>query len=326
MSVIQGQVRQLSDHPSSNSGKRNYALILACLAFLVLIGAGYIYNRQALVAAVETPSKNQEPTGTGLVPETYVPDPAHVEAESEKPNLPIGLPLEKLGVICNGPRSGQKRVALTFDDGPSKMTPEYLEILQEKGVHATFFLIGSNVQRQPGLAAMIAGDGDEIGNHTYSHLNLARASLTEAVYDILRGQDCIEQATHQNLTLMRPPGGDLNVPVIRTIQRLGYRIVFWNIDPQDWKSDATSRQIIGNIMTNLHPGSIILLHEGKPATLEALPELIDDIREQGYVIDTVSGLLGTARPGANAPMPTTQLPTTQLPTTQLPTTQLSGGA
>jgi peptidoglycan/xylan/chitin deacetylase (PgdA/CDA1 family) len=286
---------------ASKSGKHPYVLFLVCLTLLVLTGAGYAWYRQASVAVDEPAPKNQEPTGASVVSRAYVPNPAHVEAESEKPNPPVGLPLEKLGVICNVPRDPEKRVALTFDDGPSKMTPEYLKILQEKGVHATFFLIGSNVQRQPGLAAMIADDGDEIGNHTYSHLNLAKASLTEAVYDILRGQDCIEQVTHQKLSLMRPPGGELNVPVIRAIQKLGYQIVFWNIDPQDWRENATSRQIISNIMTNLHPGSIILLHEGKPPTLEALPEMIDDIRKQGYEIDTVSGLLGAPpRAGADA--------------------------
>jgi len=300
----------LSDSPSSKSGKHLLALILVCLAVLVLTGVGYAWYRQTAVAVDEPAPKNQEPTGANIVSKVDAPNPAHVEAESEKPNPPLGLPLEKLGVICNAPHGGQRMVALTFDDGPATMTPEYLKVLQEKGVHATFFLIGSNVQRQPGLAAMIADGGNEIGNHTYSHLNLAKASITEAVYDLLRGQACIEQASHQRLSLMRPPGGELNVPVIRAIQKLGYKIVFWNIDPQDWRKGATSKQIIGNIMTNLHPGSIILLHEGKPATLQALPELIDDLRKQGYEIDTVSGLLA-ARGGAAASRPEKATPEAQ---------------
>ena len=209
--VVQGQVQVLSDSPSSKNGKHPHVLIVVCLAFLVLIGAGYAWYRQASDAVDEPAPTDQELT-SGVASNVYAPNPADVEAESEKPNPPLGLPLEKLGVICNVPRDRQRKIALTFDDGPSKMTPEYLKILQEKGVHATFFLIGSNVQRQPGLAAMIAADGDEIGNHTYSHLNLAKASLTEAVYDIMRGQDCIEQVTHQKLSLMRPPGGSWMCP------------------------------------------------------------------------------------------------------------------
>jgi peptidoglycan/xylan/chitin deacetylase (PgdA/CDA1 family) len=301
-------VQLLSGSPSFKSGKYFYAVFLACLICIAL-GIGYAWYRQESVAVDEPAQQNQQQTSAVVASKVYTPNPAHVEAESEKPNPPLGLPLEKLGVICNVPHDPEKRVALTFDDGPSSMTPEYLRILQEKGVHATFFLIGSNVQHQPGLAAMIAANGDEIGNHTYSHLNLAKASITEAVYDILRGQNCIEQATHQKLSLMRPPGGELDVPVIKAIQRLGYTIVFWNIDPQDWMKGATSKQIIGNIMTNLHPGSIILLHEGKPPTLEALPELIDDLRQRGYEIDTVSGLLGVP-PGAAAvsPGPEAHLP------------------
>jgi len=301
----------LSGSPSSKSGQHSLALILVCLAVLVLTGLGYAWYRQTAVAVDEPAPKNQESTGVSIVSNVYTPDP-HVEAESERPNPPLGLPLEKLGVICNVPHGGQKRVALTFDDGPSAMTPEYLSVLREKGVHATFFLIGSNVQRQPGLAAMIAAGGNEIGNHTYSHLNLAKASVTEAVYDLLRGQACIEQASHQRLSLMRPPGGELDLPVIGAIQKLGYKIIFWNIDPQDWKTGATSKQIIGNIMTNLRPGAIILLHEGKPATLQALPELIDDLRQRGYEIDTVSGLLD-ARGGAAASMPEKATPEAQLP-------------
>ena len=143
---------------------------------------------------------------------------------------------------------------------------------------------------------MIADSGNEIGNHTYSHLNLEKSSISVDVSDILRGQDTIEQATHRQLSLLRPPGGALNVPVIKKIQQLGYTIVYWNIDPQDWMQGATSAGIINNVMTHIRPGAIILMHEGKPQTLKALPELIDDIRKQGYEIGTVSELLGLPKP------------------------------
>jgi peptidoglycan/xylan/chitin deacetylase (PgdA/CDA1 family) len=241
---------------------------------------------------------NKQPGGEAVASHAG-PQPANVQPEnvvvtSEKPTPPPGLPLEKYGVICALDRAGKKRVALTFDDGPSPMTPEYLRVLQEKGVHATFFLIGKNVQRYPDLAAMITGGGNEIGNHTFSHLDLRKSPLADDVKDILAGQEIIEQETRQKLHLLRPPGGDLSVPVIRQIQKMGYTIVFWDIDPQDWRESATPAGIIDNIMSNLRPGAIILLHEGKPGTLKALPEIIDDIRRQGYEIGTVSDLFAAS--------------------------------
>lgn len=264
------------------------------LILFVLFSVGYYNFRQA---AVEVGSPNVPPATGAVAPKTYAAKPANVVATSEKPAPPIGLPLAELGVICNVPHDKNKRVALTFDDGPSlKMTPEYLKVLQEKGAHATFFLIGYQVQSKPNLVVMIAGSGNEIGNHTYSHLNLKIASISDATNDIAKGESIIEQESHQKISLLRPPGGGLNVPVIRAIQKLGYTIVFWDIDPQDWREDATPEQIINNVMTNLRPGSIILLHEGKLPTLNALPQLIDDIKKQGYEIGTVSELLAQPNP------------------------------
>lgn len=287
----------MSGSPSTRGFKPVLIFIMFCLLLFALFSVGY--NEQT---SVKVSSNNSTPTDVAVASKVYEPERANVEVKSEKPVLPVELPLYKLGVICNVSHDKDKRVALTFDDGPSlAMTPEYLKVLQEKGVHATFFLIGSQVERRPGLAALIADDGNEIGNHTYSHLNLKKSSITDAVKDILKGQGIIARDSHQKLFLLRPPGGELNEPVIHEIQKLGYKIVLWNIDPQDWQKDATPKQITNNIMTNLRPGSIILLHEGKTPTLEALPQLIDDIKKQGYEIGTVSELLAPSSPSRPAP-------------------------
>ena len=211
---------------------KKYYLYCIALAFisLVLVTIGYkqpaaLNARPSNLAA----EQQEQPIVQSVAVKVY-------EALSEKPALTMGLPLEKLGVVCDLPHDPDKRVALTFDDGPSlAMTPEYLAVLRSKGVHATFFLIGLQAEHKPGLAAMIAGNGNEIGNHTYSHLNLEQSSLPDDINDILRGQDVIEQQTNRQLSLLRPPGGELSVPVIHEIQKLGYTIVLWNIDPQDWR-------------------------------------------------------------------------------------------
>jgi len=312
----------LSTSPPTKSHKTLLVFILSCLALLAIAGVGYAIFKQA---PVEVDSRLLATPDDAVAPQVYAPPQVEVEAKSEKPVLPVGLPLAKLGVICNIPHDPEKRVALTFDDGPSlAMTPEYLKILQDKGVHATFFLIGSQVQREPSLAALIAKDGNEIGNHTYSHLNLRKASLTDAASNILEGQKVIEQDTHQELSLLRPPGGELNEPIIHEIQKLGYTVVLWNIDPQDWREDATSSQIINNVMANLWPGSIILLHEGKLPTLKALPQLIDDITRRGYQIGTVSELLEKpSRPVSPPTKVTTETPPAG-PTTVTPETPPAG--
>lgn len=299
----------ISERPGTAIVSLHFAMrfaIIFCLLLLVLIGPGCAGPRQASVV-------DNSMISSDVASKVYAPLP-DILPTSEKPVLPPGLPLERLGVVTHVPHDRDRRVALTFDDGPSPMTPDYLNILRSKGVHATFFLIGRNVQRDPGMAALIENGGNEIGNHTYSHINLEKSSLTNDVKDILKGQDAIEQETHERLSLLRPPGGALNVPVIKKIQGLGYTIVYWNIDPQDWKKDATSRAIINNVMSHVRPGSIILLHEGKRATLEALPQLIDDLRKQGYEIGTVSELIarsnplqhGSAQPGAIPGRTTTQ--------------------
>lgn len=277
--------------------KHLFILIFICVIVFVLSAVACRLFRQSTITAspgdpASTGYINLAATGEDVASNIYLSQSASIEAISEKPAPPPGLPLERLGVICDVQHDKNKCVALTFDDGPSpEMTPEYLRVLREKGVHATFFLIGRQVQRAPGLAAMIADSGNEIGNHTYSHLNLKKSPLADDIKDILNGQNVIEQETHRKPTLLRPPGGELDVPVIKVIQKLGYTIVFWNIDPHDWQNGATPEAIVDNVITNLRPGSIILLHEGKLPTLEALPQLIDEIRRQGYQIDTVSELL-----------------------------------
>ncbi len=276
---------------SSRKAKKHHLYFIA-FAFIIFVLATISYNQQAAVkVGPSNPAAEQleQPTVESVAVKVY-------EAPSEKPVPPLGLPLEKLGVICDVPHDPHKMVALTFDDGPSDLTPAYLAVLRSKGVHATFFNIGLQVVRHPGLAAMIADSGNEIGNHTYSHLNLEKSPLPDDVSDILRGQEVIEQDSHQRPSLLRPPGGALNVPVIKKIQQLGYTIIYWNIDPQDWRTGATPEEIINNVMTNIRPGAIILMHEGKPQTLKALPELIDDIKKQGYEIGTVSELLGLPKP------------------------------
>jgi len=196
------------------------------------------------------------------------------------------------GSVIRGVPEAGKRLALTFDDGPSpQYTPAYLEVLREHGVRATFFMVGRQVKSSPELAAMIAADGHDIGNHTFDHPNLRRVSNDTIQQQIQGTNDLLEQATGQQIRYFRPPGGNTNQNVTDIAAGKGLRVIMWNIDPRDWERGKTSDQIVNHILNNLQPGGIVVMHERKPQTLAALPVLINRLREQGWELVTVTELL-----------------------------------
>ncbi|HWR44182.1 polysaccharide deacetylase family protein [Sporomusa sp.] len=184
-----------------------------------------------------------------------------------------------------------KVVALTIDDGPNyKATPEILAVLREKHVRATFFVLGQNVERFPDFLAQEVADGHEIGAHTYSHLSLPKLSPQEISEEFDKAEKAI-LAIAPKPTLFRPPGGFYNTQVIEIARQRGYTVVLWSIDPKDWSCPPTDR-VVEKVLTDIKPGSIILLHDGQYPlpTPKALGIIIDRLRERGYEFVTVSEL------------------------------------
>lgn len=183
-----------------------------------------------------------------------------------------------------------KIVALTFDDGPGKKTPEILAILREKHVSATFFVLGESVERFPQYVKDEIAAGHEIGNHGYSHTRLRRAGASTVEYEIGRTEALLAKVTDVKPHLFRPPGGLYNRTVLAEARKKDYTIVLWSVDSRDWASSGEG--ILRTILDNTRPGSIILLHDGLPVpTSVVLPTVIDRLREQGYEFVTVSELL-----------------------------------
>lgn len=186
--------------------------------------------------------------------------------------------------------SGDEEAALTFDDGPSPDTARILDILREKEVRATFFLCGASVERYPELARRIAAEGHALGNHTYSHPYLHLMSRAAIAAEIDRTQDAIERVTGIRPAYFRPPHGVRWFPLWSLLRERGMTLVLWNSYPQEGASPA--REIEARALARLRPGAIILLHDGKdnlphgrnlrPATVEALPRIIDGVRRAGY--------------------------------------------
>jgi peptidoglycan/xylan/chitin deacetylase (PgdA/CDA1 family) len=199
----------------------------------------------------------------------------------------VGCTGGSTGLVTNGPRD-RKVVALTFDDGPSEYTPEFLQVLREKEVHATFFEVGQEMPGREDTMRQILAEGDELGDHTMNHVEYPG-------YDQIAGAAArIEADTHFKPCLFRPPGGAVNESVVATAASLGMRTITWDVDPRDWSLPG-SGAIYSNIVSHAQPGSIILMHDGggpRSETLSALPQVIDTLRARGYRFATVSELLG----------------------------------
>ena len=266
-----------------------FIVILLCQLFAIQLlltadsCSGYYQNRQQQKSSklheTENPPVNEKFEQTEK-PAQGEPKPKHPAVPSDE-------------ILWSVPSAG-KVVALTFDDGPSRnYTIKYLDLLREKQVKATFFLIGRNVQKSPVLAALIAGEGHEIANHTYDHYikKMSEAVIKE---QISRTYHLLKEWTQQEIKYVRPPGGNNRIKMKSVAAEMEMQLVMWSVDPQDWREDITPAEIIRTIKEQLTPGAIIVLHEGKPQTLEALPALIDELRQDGWDFVTISELLGVS--------------------------------
>jgi peptidoglycan/xylan/chitin deacetylase (PgdA/CDA1 family) len=204
-----------------------------------------------------------------------------------RPVRAIGCTGGRAGLVTNGPRD-RKVVALTFDDGPSDYTDDFLAVLREKDVPATFFEIGQEMPGREEAMHAILAQGSEIGDHTMDHVEFPG-------YEQIAGAASrIRAYTHFQPCLFRPPGGGVDGGIVATAGSLGMRTVNWDVDPRDWSSPGTDA-IYANVVGHVQPGSIVVMHDGggpRGETLAALPQIIDTLRARGYRFATVTGLLG----------------------------------
>lgn len=182
------------------------------------------------------------------------------------------------------------RIALTFDDGPHPvMTVKLLDILRRAHVPATFFVVGREVEHSPALVRMEVAEGHEIGNHTYDHVSLTRIPPALVLYELNACNAAIMKATGVPVRFFRPPGGDYNGAVLRAAAAQGYITTLWTDDPGDFMEPGAN-VILKRALAHLEPGAIILMHDGIPETLQALPAFINEARRRGYEFVTMSQL------------------------------------
>lgn len=210
--------------------------------------------------------------------------------------------------VYNSIHTSEPYIALTFDDGPHiSNTPRLLNMLRERNIKATFFVVGKCAQEYPHLIRRILAEGHEIGNHTWSHRSLPTLSEATARDELVKTAKAVEDASGYHIRIMRPPYGATNLRVKKMcLDEFGYSTILWDVDPFDWKRPGSS--IVKNrILAGTRPGSIVLCHDIHQQTIDAMPETLDTLLSKGFRFVTVSQLLNIDAAGAHQAVNTVPL-------------------
>lgn len=187
-----------------------------------------------------------------------------------------------------------REIALTFDDGPHPdNTPRLLQILKKEAARATFFVSGTNLEAYPSLLKSIVEEGHEIGNHSFSHKKIAQLNHIGYWQEIEKASKLIRQYAPPDSMpyLFRPPYGELNLGIIRLILKHSLTYAGWTIDSND--SYLKDKKKLTDFINSapVRSGDILLFHEDYPTTIDALPEIINDLKNKGFKLVTMSQLL-----------------------------------
>lgn len=182
----------------------------------------------------------------------------------------------------------EKRIALTFDDGPSaSYTVRLLDGLKERNIKASFFLIGKQAEKYPEIVKRIQKDGHLIGNHTYHHIELTKVSKEKEMEEIGKTNEVLEGITGEKVSFIRPPFGEWRKEILEDVELIP---VLWDIDPLDWCT-PDSGEIVRRVVTKAKENGIILLHDCYETSVEAALQIIDLLKEKGYEFVTVDELI-----------------------------------
>jgi peptidoglycan/xylan/chitin deacetylase (PgdA/CDA1 family) len=182
----------------------------------------------------------------------------------------------------------EKYVALTFDDGPHPVyTPKLLDGLAEREVHATFFVIGSNIPGNESIIERMHQEGHLIGNHTYDHVKISTMNAADACAQVEKTSALVREITGEDTEFVRPPFGAWNKEMETPFVMIP---VLWDVDPLDWTTKNTS-QVVQNVLGEVESGDIILLHDCYDSSVEAAFQIIDELKRQGYEFRTVDEMI-----------------------------------
>ena len=200
-------------------------------------------------------------------------------------------------IVTHGP-SDSGEIALTFDDGPSHCTEQLLELLEQQGLRATFFMVGSQLELLPEVARRVRDAGHEVGVHSMRHLDHAEIEREQAVADVVEGADAIERRLGVPVRLFRAPYGHFVPGTLTEAERRGWTCVHWSAWGVDWQAGESAQSIADRVIADLAPGAIVLLHDGRrekevdcQRMLEALGLVLAEAKRRGLEPVTVGELL-----------------------------------
>jgi peptidoglycan-N-acetylglucosamine deacetylase len=213
------------------------------------------------------------------------------------PEEPIDVGALEGVVVTHGARTG-RMVAITLDDGPSKESQAVLDVVEAKKAPLTLFYIGRRVLTNSRAATRAVSLGCELGDHTTRHVELVGLPASKVRDEIMECSEILEKVTGKPPVWVRPRGGKSDAVARQTIRDIGMGLVLWDDVPGDTIPSPTAAIIAKRAVDAARPGSIILLHETNPATLQALPLIIDGLRKRGLEPVTLSTLLGPVEKAA----------------------------
>ena len=187
------------------------------------------------------------------------------------------------------PTTGNKVIALTFDDGPGPYTAHLLDILDQYGAKATFFLIGSKVSGQASVVRSIQARGHQLGHHSWSHPELPKLSVDQIAGEIDRTNEAIRQATGVKPNILRPPYGAVNGVFLEQLRARGMSSILWSVDTRDW-ADRNSQIVCSRAVAGARPGAVILMHDIHQTSVNAVPCILSSLKQQGYSFVTIQRL------------------------------------
>ena len=214
-------------------------------------------------------------------------------AASKAPVETSGLPF-----LESGPPEGN-RIALTFDDGPTPgVTEPILDQLKERGLAASFFMIGQRAAAAPELARRVFAEGHAVGNHSYTHPKLGEMPDAQVESELARTQDTLAEILNHRPAAFRPPYGSFRKNQTHLARKLGLRVVLWSVDTRDWAQPGEDK-ITDAILTQTKAGSIIVCHEHQGQTVNCIGRVLDQLLERGFQFVPVTAFLDD--PSQNLP-------------------------
>lgn len=294
-------MRRRQGHGRDRRARRTCLSALALL-MLIVVGCGTAPRSASPTATTQAlPSPTATPMPTATATATRAPTATPMPRPTATPSLACapapGVQPVSAAVVRYG-NTSRRQVSLTFDSdgGSAGNANQLLDILHNRQIRASWFVTGAFAQANPGVVQRIRNQGHDIGNHTVDHANLIKPPRTDGFvcWEITQADRMISAVSGRTTRpFFRPPYGDYNDQVRLLAAHLGYRTIYWSIDPRDWDPTVTAQDILNRVLNspNLKPGAIILMHVNSPHEAEALNGAITGLEQRGYGIVPLSELL-----------------------------------